>query len=197
MSHPPPDPSQGPSVLIAEDEPLASMALSAQMEALGYHVLGVARDGHETVALGRCLPLDVAIVDMKMPGRTGLDAASELFGLAPTPVVLLTGFGTADLPSPIPRPPVFAVLTKPVGLAELRAGLDQARERFRTWMVEEGTSDMVRRSMDERQTIARAILEGDPAPPQRASVATDLIRQAVDQDTSPITVARQILDRGG
>ena len=103
------------AILIAEDEPLASMALRAQVEALGHNVLAVARDGADAAALVRCLPADLAIFDMKMPAMSGLDAALDAFPDAPTPVLLLTGFGSADLPDPMPEPPIFALVTKPVG----------------------------------------------------------------------------------
>ena len=60
-----------PTVLIAEDEPLASMALRAQLEALDYRVIATARDGDEAVLLGTCLPVDLGLFDL----RTGLTRA--------------------------------------------------------------------------------------------------------------------------
>lgn len=185
-----------PAVLIAEDEPLASMALRAQVEAIGYSVAGVARDGAEALALGRCLPLDIAVFDMKMPARTGLEAAIAMFPDAPTPVVLLTGFGAADLPSPIPTPPVFAVLTKPISLVELRGGMQKAREAFEAWMEEGDHTRDVLQARENRRIISRALRgQDDELPP--ATAATRLLDRARDGNRSPLETARQILDAGG
>ncbi|HSH44217.1 MAG TPA: response regulator [Longimicrobiales bacterium] len=186
-----------PVVLIAEDEPLASMALRAQMEALGYVVAGVARDGEETVALGRCLPVELAIVDMKMPGLSGLDAAVELFRLAPTPVVLLTGFGAADLPASIPRPPIFAILTKPVGLAELRTGIQKARDGFQEWMERESAAERVREDREARRLIARAIAADPENTRHVCDAATSFLEQAASEGTTPAALARRMATGGG
>jgi DNA-binding NarL/FixJ family response regulator len=180
-----------PLVLVAEDEPLASMAIRAQLEALDYRVLGPARDGDEAVALGACHPVDVALLDMRMPGRTGLQAALDLFDLAPTPVVLLTGVGASDLPDPLPRPPVFAVLTKPVDLDDIRAALDSALDGFRRWTQETDRHDDGA-SADERATIARAVsvlAEGG----RPATAAARILDRARDEGRTPADVASDIL----
>lgn len=187
--------NQAPAViLLAEDEPLASMALRAQIEALGHDVVGVARDGHEAVVLGRCVPADLAIFDMNMPGRSGLDAAADLFADAPTPVLLLTGFGAADLPDPLPRPPIFAILTKPVGLAELQDGIAAARAAFTQWTRREDRDAEVRQAREERRMIASA-LESDAA--ISAGAARTFLQRARDEGTEPAALARRILQREG
>lgn len=144
--------TEPPLVLIAEDEPLASMALRAQVEALGYGVAGVARTGDEAAQLARALPVGLAIFDMKMPGMTGLDAAIDLFPDTLTPVLLLTGVGASELPDPIPEPPIFALVTKPVGLLELRGGIDRARRRFADWTARENRSDDVLAALEMRRS---------------------------------------------
>ncbi|MFW5951679.1 MAG: response regulator [Gemmatimonadota bacterium] len=177
--------------LVAEDEPLASMALRAQLEALQFRVLGPARNGHEAVHLGACHPVDVALFDVLMPGLSGLDAAIHLFDQAPTPVVLLTGVGAADLPDPIPEPPIFGVLTKPVDLAELGAALSTARDRFLQWARERHLD--VHADHARRDTLARAIHR--TAPTRRpAAAAAEFLDLARDQGRSPLALARSLLD---
>lgn len=181
-------------VLVAEDEPLASMALRAQLEALDYRVLGPARDGDEAVALGACHPVDVALFDVRMPGRSGLQAAIDLFDLAPTPVVLLSGVGAADLPDPLPRPPIFEVLSKPAGLDDIAAGLVTARSRFQRWFHDERPADDGSLTRDQRTIIARAVnaLTADHRP---ATAAAMILERANTEGRAPFDVARDILDR--
>lgn len=181
-----------PLVLVAEDEPLASMAIRAQLEALDFRVLGPARNGDEAVALGACHPVDVALLDMRMPGRTGLQAALDLFDLAPTPVVLLTGVGASDLPDPVPRPPIFAVLTKPVDLDDIRVALDSALDGFRHWTQENELQADPLDDAQRRTTIARAVTvlaEGG----RPAAAAARILERARDEGRTPEDVAGDIL----
>lgn len=183
-----------PLVLVAEDEPLASMALRAQLEALDYRVLGPARNGNDALALGSCFPVDIAVLDYRMPGLTGLEAGQALFRTAPTPVVLLTGFDIANLRDRAPTPPIFATLTKPVDLADLRAALQQATTAFARWVdAEPRRYDLLRAARDERTLIARAIATvsagGPPAP-----AATRLLEQAAREDRTLAELARHILE---
>ena len=180
-----------PLVLVAEDEPIASMALRAQLEALGYGVLGPARNGNDAVALGTCFPVEIALLDVRMPGRTGLEAARDLFDAAPTPVVLLTGFSGADLPDPIPKPPVFALLTKPIGLTELMEGIDTARAAFTRWCEgEPARQEAADEALRRRKLIQRAI-ERQPGPADAA--ATRILRAAAEEDRSPVEIATDLL----
>jgi response regulator NasT len=169
------------------------MALREQLEAIGYRVLGPAPDADAAVTLGRCHPVDVGLFDMRMPGRSGLEAALELFDFAPTPVVLLTGFGASDLPDPMPAPPILGVLTKPASLDDLREALVRARDDFRSWQHRnQANSAAVARSRRERALIARAIADGgDRAHDLTAAAA--FLRRADQLERSPVQLARQLL----
>ena len=182
-------------VLIAEDEPLASMALRAQVEALG-HTVTTARNGIEAAALARCLPFELGIFDMKMPGMTGLQAAADLFDDAPTPVLLLTGFASADLPDPIPEPPIFSLLTKPVGMEDLRKAMRRARERFHAWSEREGMEEEVLRERETREIIAAAL--GDVEEGGAAAAALRFLQRARDENATPAELAVRFReDRSG
>lgn len=182
-----------PLVLLAEDEPLASMALRAQLEALDFRILGPARDGEEAVALGACFPVDIGLFDVRMPRRSGVQAALDLFELAPTPIVLLTGVGAADLPDPLPRPPIFEVLSKPVGLSELGDGLETALSRFQGWMRNRqlnttlGNGDRHSRTLTAR--AVRALDDGH----RPAAAAARILQRARDENRSLADIAREIL----
>ena len=181
-----------PLVLVAEDEPIASMALRAQLEVLDYQVLGPARNGDEAVALGACFPVDVALLDVRMPGRSGLEAAHDLFELAPTPIALLTGVGSVDLPDPLPTPPIFTVINKPAGLQDLADGLDAARTGFDRWR--DRNPEAPTNGDDPRHLIARAVQRLAPDD-RHAAAAARLLQRALDEGRTPAAVARDILDQ--
>ncbi|MEV5984638.1 response regulator transcription factor [Streptomyces sp. NPDC052051] len=82
-------------VLLAEDQSMVREALAALLglEADIEVVAQVAR-GDEVVAAARAHDLDVALLDIEMPGATGLEAAAALRRELPDlKVVILTTFG--------------------------------------------------------------------------------------------------------
>src|SRR5687768_15953291 len=87
-------------VLIADDHKIFCQGLRALLQAeLGFVVVGEASNGDEAVRLARELTPDVLLLDVAMPGASGLDALAEL-AAAPTPVrtILLTaGIEKADI----------------------------------------------------------------------------------------------------
>ena len=79
-------------VLLADDDSGVVDVLRANLEADGYTVL-VARNGDEAWDIIRTQPLDLALLDVMMPGRDGLNvlaAIREEPALSALPVVLLT-----------------------------------------------------------------------------------------------------------
>ena len=65
-------------VLIAEDEALIRLDLAEMLREEGYEIVGEAGDGQEAVELAEQLSPDLVIMDVKMPRRDGIDAASEI-----------------------------------------------------------------------------------------------------------------------
>lgn len=87
-------------VVIADDQALVRAGLSALLDAeADLEVVGVAADGVEALALVRERCPDVVCLDIRMPGRDGIDVARELCGPdvpAPVPVLILTTFDLDD-----------------------------------------------------------------------------------------------------
>lgn len=66
--------------LIAEDEPLLAAALSATLRRLWpeLEIIGIAANGIEAVEQALAAQPDILFLDIKMPGKSGLEAAREL-----------------------------------------------------------------------------------------------------------------------
>ena len=83
-------------VLVADDEPHIGRVLQVRLEA-NHFVVTVARDGEEALAILRSdQPLDLVLLDLMMPGRSGLDVLAELRRLPARkglPVIVLTAKG--------------------------------------------------------------------------------------------------------
>ena len=83
-------------VLVADDQHLVRIGLSALLEAeADLEVVGVASDGDQALAMARELAPDVACLDVRMPGRTGIEVTRLLCAPdadPPVPVLVLTTF---------------------------------------------------------------------------------------------------------
>lgn len=85
-------------VLIADDQHLVRAGLTVLLGAeTDIEVAGVARDGTEALALARELVPDVACLDIRMPGRSGIEVTRELCAPDATPSVPVLVLTTFDL----------------------------------------------------------------------------------------------------
>ncbi|GLY40453.1 DNA-binding response regulator [Amycolatopsis sp. NBRC 101858] len=85
-------------VLIGDDQHLVRAGMSALLGAEpDLDVVGVARDGTEALTMARELVPDIACLDIRMPGRSGIEVAGELCGPDADPVVPVLVLTTFDV----------------------------------------------------------------------------------------------------
>ena len=119
------------TIFIVDDDPSIRLALENLLSSIGQQV--------ETYAAAQDFlrdcprnPAGCLVLDVQMPGLSGLDLQSELrhAGIH-LPIIFLTGHG--DIPTTVRAMKAGAVefLTKPVSDSELLAAIDQALERDR------------------------------------------------------------------
>lgn len=143
-------------VLIADDEPIIRLDLKNMLESLGYEVVAEAGDGVSAVEAARTLKPDVAILDIKMPGMDGIDAANVLNGEKIAPVVLLTAFSDLDLINRAKEAGVFAYLVKPFRENDLRPAIEIAISRYKEFLALEEQVNELEDKLETRKLIERA-----------------------------------------
>jgi two-component system nitrate/nitrite response regulator NarL len=80
-----------PRVLLVDDHDLFRTGLVNLLTEQGVHVVGEAGNGEKALRLVRDLAPDVVVMDLNMPGISGVDATREISAVAPrTRVVVLT-----------------------------------------------------------------------------------------------------------
>jgi DNA-binding response OmpR family regulator len=108
-------------ILVADDEPRVASYLSRGLEAEGYQCV-VAGDGESAIALAETEPVDLVLLDLVLPDRSGMDVLRVLRARDPRlPVLILTG--REDVSSKVSGLDEGAddYLTKPFAFDELLA----------------------------------------------------------------------------
>jgi DNA-binding response OmpR family regulator len=101
------------NILVVDDEPVARQSLSEILRLEGYSVNAVP-NGQAAVEYVRTHPVDLMIVDLRMPGMDGLEVVQVVNSVSPeTEVILLTAFGTTETAIQALRLRVHDYLLKP------------------------------------------------------------------------------------
>ena len=142
-------------ILIADDESIIRLGLRKMLQEAGHEVI-TASDGRTAVRQARDLAPDLAVLDGKMPGYDGLEAARRIVSERPIPVILLTAYAQQDLVQRAARAPIMAYLLKPVKESELLASIEIASTRFAERLKMAQETAQLRQSLDSRKAVERA-----------------------------------------
>ena len=123
--------TQQSTVLVIDDEPAHRLMVRVVLGDAGFKVLE-ADNGSSGLATLRAKPVDVVLLDMRMPGMSGLDVLQKMHeeGIA-TPVIMLTAFGNVSSAVESMKIGAWDYLTKPTDNDELLAVVKKAAEHVR------------------------------------------------------------------
>jgi response regulator NasT len=144
-----------PRVVVAEDEAIIRLDIVETLKESGFDVVGQAGDGAEAVRLTLELKPDLVLMDIKMPGTDGLQAA-EVLAEHNVPVVLLTAFSSPELVERASAAGVFSYVVKPFNPSNLIPALRIAlslHERMRSVANE---VDEITEKLETRKLVDRA-----------------------------------------
>lgn len=144
-----------PRIVVAEDEAIIRLDIVQTLGEAGFSVVGQAGDGAEAVRLAIELKPDLVLMDIKMPGTDGLQAA-EALAEHKIPVVLLTAFSSPDLIDRASAAGVYNYVVKPFNPSNLIPALKIAlslHERMSQQIAElEGMTE----KLETRKLVDRA-----------------------------------------
>ena len=143
-------------VVIAEDEAIIRLDLRETLEEEGYDVVGETGRGDDAVTLVRDLKPDLAILDIKMPGIDGLEAARIITAERICGVLMLTAFSQREVIEEARDAGALAYLVKPYQKSDLIPAIEVAIGRFREMQHLTGEMDGLVEQLESRKIIDRA-----------------------------------------
>jgi len=136
-------------VLVVDDDKASARTLQLHLRAGGYDT-AVAHDAEAGLAAARSLRPDLVILDIRMPGRSGLEVLPEFKALQPAPhIVMITAFHDMDTTIQAMQRGAEDYIHKPVDINELDAtigrilGVDRSENLVPTSDVAGGRFQMV------------------------------------------------------
>jgi len=117
------------NLLIVDDEAQFLKSISKSLKVRDFNVIAVDR-GEKAIEAARKNPIDVALVDLKMPGINGEETLKVLKAEHKwMEIVILTGHGTIDSAVECTKSGAFSYLQKPCSLEELLDSLKNAYKK--------------------------------------------------------------------
>jgi two-component system response regulator RegA len=117
-------PDSRPSLLLVDDDVIYRGRLAKAISARGYEVR-VAGDAEAAVALAEADSPELAVLDLRMPGESGLLLLRRLKAIDPaTRVLMLTGYGSIATAMEAVRLGAVNYLTKPADVDDILAAFD-------------------------------------------------------------------------
>jgi response regulator NasT len=144
-----------PRVVVAEDEAIIRLDIVQTLAEHGFDCVGQASDGAEAVRLAIELKPDLVLMDIKMPGTDGLEAAEQL-AEHNLPVVLLTAFSSPELVDRASAAGVYNYVVKPFNPDSLIPGLRIALSLHGRISQAINEVEQANEKLESRKTVDRA-----------------------------------------
>ena len=143
-------------VVVAEDEAIIRLDLVETLREEGFDVVADTGRGDEAVSLVAEHRPDVAILDIKMPGLGGIEAARQIAPQRGTAVVILTAFSQRDLVEQAREAGAMTFLVKPYRRDALVPAVELALARYREMEALEGQIGDLEDRLEVRKIVDRA-----------------------------------------
>jgi two-component system response regulator RegX3 len=174
-------------VLIVEDEGSYREAMSSGLQVEGYRV-ELAADGTEGLARFAEHTPDIVLLDVLLPGISGIEVCRRMRAIAPVPIVMVSAVDTElDVVLGLELGAADYV-TKPFHLRELVARIQAVLRR----VGPAGLSP--ERQSDSRLPPAETAPHSARSDVQLGSVVVNFARRSVTEDDSPIHLSRREFD---
>jgi two-component system KDP operon response regulator KdpE len=182
-------------VLLVDDEDSLRFFLSEELADNGYTVY-TAADGQEALVLLQDTSVDVAIIDLQMPGLNGLELMSAIQKLPDAPeLIMLTAHATLEISIDAMRRGCSDFLLKPCNVDELLSSVGQAMARRQQKLQQRMAARLLADSLGLRDLPpsgdAATDVEGVPATPailEARGLRLDMEEMTTTKGDTPIAL---------
>lgn len=143
-------------LLVADDDKAVRGTIAEMSRSLGHEVVAEATDGTEAVEMAHLNTPDLLLLDIRMPGMSGLEAAQAILERTLVPIVIITAHTDNDFIRRAAEIGAFSYLVKPVTCERLSAAIATAQARFADLQLLRGEVGDLKYALEGRKLIERA-----------------------------------------
>jgi len=157
------------TILVVDDEESLRFFLSEELTEQGY-TMHTAANGQEALDLLQQISVDLAIIDLQMPGLNGLELMEKIQSLPDAPeLIMLTAHATLEISIEAMRRGCSDFLLKPYDFDELLSSVAKAMARRRQKLQQQmaarllanslGLGDTSAAKMEPKEIVASSVLD--------------------------------------
>lgn len=143
-------------VLLVDDDRLVLATLSSGLEEAGYAVQACASAEEARRVLDLERP-DIAVLDVRMPGQSGLELAKQLQEHSGLPFIFLTAYGDEDIVREAIAHGALGYLVKPVDIHQLIPAIEAAVARAADLWGLRNTERQLQTALNENREVSMAV----------------------------------------
>jgi two-component system, response regulator PdtaR len=117
-------------ILVVDDDRLVLATVTHGLAQAGYEVID-ADNGDDAILQARKHRPELALLDIRMEGKSGFDVAEYLRDYGHIPFIFLSAFADADTVSKVAELGAVAYMVKPLDVGQIVPTVDAAFERLR------------------------------------------------------------------
>ena len=117
-------------ILVVDDDRLVLATVTHGLTQAGYEVVD-ADNGDDAILLARKHKPELALLDIRMEGKSGFDVAEYLRDACHIPFIFLSAFADADTVAQVAALGAVAYMVKPLDVGQIVPTVDAAFERLR------------------------------------------------------------------
>lgn len=144
------------SVLLVDDDRVVLNLLAEGLRDRGYRV-GTAQSADAAVKLIGEGPYDLAVLDVRMPGHSGLELAQALKRIGDPPFVFLSAYGDETVVREATEAGALGYLVKPVDTPQLVPFIEAAIARGKDIDALRGSNERLERALQVEQKTRTAV----------------------------------------
>lgn len=133
-------------LLLVDDDRLVLATLARNLRSAGYGV-DAASSGEEALRVARSARFDLAVLDMRMPGLSGIDTAQRLYAEQSIPAMFLSAYGDRESVHHAVHGGALGYVMKPVDAAQLVPAIEAALARARDLVALIETKNQLERAL--------------------------------------------------
>jgi len=119
-------------ILVVDDEPIVRESIRDWLQEAG-HIVVTAETGEQALEILNHTEIQVIILDIRLPGRTGISILREIHQQKPSiQIIIITAYPSSDLTNEVMKLGAFDYMVKPIIPDDLEKLVNEAVRKIET-----------------------------------------------------------------